>query len=196
MIRKKELAAAHRESKDSAMGSTAEVEVKELEAAMHAAEAEVEAEMRATGERYRVLEEGLVSGFKKRCLFEAKSAKEKGRALSEVEKRECYQSAAEAVKARYERDQKALLESLEAERAKQRKKMLRTLASKKNKIVDSASGSGSKLSSALRALELEAKAQLQRLNESFDEQAAAAIAKPQVSITSCRQNAYTVISSK
>ena len=173
MLRKKELAAAARECKDGPESDVAKQERKELEAAMAAAEKEVEAEMKSTAERYQSMEEGLISGFKKRCLQEAKSAKEKGRALTEEERQECYRSAADAVKNRFERDQKALLDSLEAERTKQKKRMLKQLAAKKAKM-------GNANPEELQALDNEAMDQMKLLNVNFDDQATEALAKPQV----------------
>jgi len=62
-----------------------------------------------------------------------KLAKKINRPLTEQDQEDCMRKAADALKERYERDQKSLMENLEDERLRQRKKILEQLQERKKR---------------------------------------------------------------
>jgi hypothetical protein len=151
--------------------------VAELRKAVEEAEErieEVQMEHEATAE-------SMVSGLKKRCLNEVAIARKKmnssgakehsrGAALLDMEDlADAHRAAADSLKQRFERDQKALLESLEAERKKQRDRVLQQLAAKRKKR-----GGASKEAAAE-----EEKNALIAMNVEFDAMQATALGKAQ-----------------
>ena len=176
MMRKREMAAAAAaaggEDETTVEGLQRATERKELETALLGAEAEIEAEMRGVTENYDTMQEKFASGLKKRFIYEKKAAKAKGAALSDDERKECLREAADAIKSRFERDQKALMESLEGEHSNQRRRLLKALAAKKAKCAPGDTA-------AIAELENAARKELQRLDANFSEQATAALSRPQ-----------------
>lgn len=149
------------QAKDS--GDTDRLSADTLAAEQARAVQEVEAEIEEVQSKYEGMAESMVSGLKKRCLNELIIAKRNhenispGKAgtagrpgnpshpvplLSTDDLREAHQRAADDLKKRFERDQKALLDSLEHERSKQRERVLKQLAAKRKQAggIDKHSG--------------------------------------------------------
>lgn len=118
---------------------------------------------------------GVVSGFKKRCINELKTCKTKGRVLTKDEEEDCHREAADALKKRFERDQKSLLESLEAERAKQKAKLLKALEKRQNK----SNSMRTVTDSEKEVMAARCRNEIELMHQSFDLQESEAIAKPQ-----------------
>lgn len=96
----------------------------------------IEKQIAETCKQMEKVEEGMISGLKKKCLFEMKVLKKKEAytPLTAEEKREADRLASEELIRRYERDQKSLLTSLEAQRLKQKNKILARVKAKKGSI--------------------------------------------------------------
>jgi hypothetical protein len=142
----------------------------DAQASLEAAEKEVENEIIKTERKFDSMEEAMLSGYKKRCLYEVKLTKEKRRALTKEDEEEAMRAAAEALKKRYERDSKSLLETLEAERIRQRNRLMKNI--KRRKL-------GAETNKQIRALEEEEKKELAALEYSFDAQETGALQEPQ-----------------
>uniref|UniRef100_A0A7S3MHV4 Uncharacterized protein n=1 Tax=Spumella elongata TaxID=89044 RepID=A0A7S3MHV4_9STRA len=158
-------------------------------AAEHArAVREVEVEIEEVQVKFDGMVESLVSGLKKRCLNEILVARRnhdkdpEGTAfsdgkhsgaplLSEEDRREAHRAAADSLKARFERDQKALLDSLEQERTKQHDRMAKQLAAKRKAKL--ASGATE------QSLAAEEQAALVAMNVEFDTMQALALSNAQ-----------------
>jgi Holliday junction resolvasome RuvABC DNA-binding subunit len=161
-------------------GSAEEALLEEQRRAVEESEAEI-AEAQLNLEH---VADGLQSGLKKRCLAELAAARKKLSAaddsdrklgpqdalLTEQERCDAHRAAADALKQRFERDQQALLESLEAERLKQRARVLKSLAAKR-KGRTSSQGPAAEAEEEARALVA--------MNVEFDGMQAAALAKAQ-----------------
>ena len=135
-----------------------------------AAEAE---EAAAQAMKFEQLQEGVISGYKKRCMHEMDSARKKGAELTVEEEARCHRDAADALKERYLRDNKQLLESLEQERVRQQQHLLAQLKER------------SKLSRSLtdeRRLLEQFKAEVESRDKAFDEDALEAMAASQTKI--------------
>jgi hypothetical protein len=93
----------------------------------------LENEINVTIDRFEGLKDCLSSGLKKKCLHEMKLAKKVKRPLTEEDQEDCMRKAADALKERYERDQKSLMENLEDERLRQRRKIFEQLQERKKR---------------------------------------------------------------
>ena len=98
-------------------------ELAALEASLEAAEGDIRREMARVVTDVDVTKASLISGFKRRCVFEIKACKEKGLPLTEEEELASQRAAAEAIRKRHERDSANLLESLADQKAKQRARL-------------------------------------------------------------------------
>jgi len=96
----------------------------------------IEKQIADTCQQMAKIEEGMVGGLKKKCLFEMKVLKKKEvfAPLTAEDKREADRLASEELIKRYERDQKNLLTSLEAQRMKQKNKILARVKARKGEI--------------------------------------------------------------
>jgi hypothetical protein len=140
-------------------------------AALLAAEKEIEDEMVRVTRHFDTLQNGLVAGFKKRCVYEMRATKEKSGRLSSEEMDTVSRDAADAIKKRYEKDQLSLLQTLEAERARQRTRLKKTLAKRKQ---------GCKRGSReAAAVDEQLRLELAELDRGFDVQEEGAVAEPQ-----------------
>lgn len=92
---------------------------------------ELNDEIKSLNSNFCELKDGLISGFKKRCMYETRATKVKGHSLNDKEKDECYKDAADSIKERFERDYKSMLGSLEGERNKQKAKLIKELLRRK-----------------------------------------------------------------
>ncbi len=113
-------------------GATLEEE-RDLLERLAAAEAEITTEIEQNSEHFDKLKDGIISGFKKACIYEMKLTKTKGADLTREENEQAHRDAADALKKRYLRDRKALAESLEVERVRRRARILQQLAQRKKK---------------------------------------------------------------
>lgn len=133
---------------------------------------ELEKQIQETQVHMEKVEEGLVNGLKKKCLFEMKALKAKGGGtpLTDEEKRIADRLAGQELIKRYERDQKNLLTSLEAQRIKQKNKILERakLKAAKNKNASNPEG-----------VDDEVAIELQQIDEYFKEQISNAVLEPQ-----------------
>ena len=92
----------------------------------------METEIYEIGREMDELAGTILSGYKKKCLYEMKACKNNGgRPLSDEERSEADRLAAENLKQRYIRDQRSLLDTLEAERERQRAKLIKAMAKKR-----------------------------------------------------------------
>ncbi len=123
--------------------------------------------------KYDLVTDSILSGFKKKCIYELKAVKLKGEQLSGEEKDECYRQAANALKQRYERDRKNLLESLESERLNGRAKILEKLNQRRMKAKDKYE---------IDKIEEELTNELVAHNQSFDDQILNTLAPKQMEI--------------
>ena len=122
------------------------------------------------------LKEGIMSGFKKRSINELKAVKaNNGLPLSVEDQRKCYQDAADALKKRHERDQKSLLDSLAAERSRQRIKIHQRLEAKKNKLCPSGEANTQQQLDQLQYLDEQALEAVRQMEHEFDKQQAATV---------------------
>jgi hypothetical protein len=150
--------------------------VAELRKAVEEAEEQIE----EVQMEHEATAESMVSGLKKRCLNEVAIARKKmasgdakdhgrGASLLDLEDlADAHRAAANSLKERFERDQKALLESLEAERKKQRDRVLQQLAAKRKKRAGSSAVAAEEEKNALIAMNVE-----------FDAMQATALSKAQ-----------------
>lgn len=139
-----------------------------LEASLLAAEQEIQQELTQTVVDYDATKASLVSGFKRRCIYEIKACKDKGGPLSPEEEMEAQRAAAEAIRKRHERDSANLLASLADQKSKQRAKLLAQLQGKLS-TGDDSEGRQSALSDA------EVRAELSELDEIYSQQETQAI---------------------
>ena len=131
---------------------------------------EIEKQIQDTNVQMDKLEEGLIGGLKKKCLFEMKAlkAKEELGHLSDEEKRDANRLASKELINRYERDQKNLLASLEAQRLKQ-----------KNKILMRAKAQAAKNKSQGDGVDAEVEEELRQVDVYFKEEVTNALLAPQ-----------------
>ena len=131
---------------------------------------EIEKQIQNTNVEMDKLEEGLIGGLKKKCLFEMKAlkAKEELGHLTDEEKREADRLASQELIKRYERDQKNLLASLEAQRLKQ-----------KNKILMRAKAQAAKNKSSGDGVDAEVEEELRQVDVYFKEEVTNALLAPQ-----------------
>ena len=133
MLRDKELAAARASGVESpALG--------ELERSLDDAEREIKLLMGETVTEFDATKASLVSGFKRRCIYEIKACKEKGSPLSEDEQLQAQRDAAEAIRKRHERDSLALLTSLADQKEKHRQRLASQIARRKEAEAKKAAG--------------------------------------------------------
>ena len=158
-----------------------------LEAEQLRAVQEVEAEIVQAQDSCELRTESMVSGFKKRCTSELTVARAKGAGsdiahgdkknsavaweLTEEERSEAHRLAAQALKERFEREQKALLASLDEERHKQHDRILKQLAAKRKKAQQAGR--------AAEELAVEEREALVAMNVEFDQMQATALGKAQ-----------------
>eukprot|EP01038_Epipyxis_sp_PR26KG_P005244 gene5244-7289_t len=146
---------------------------------------EIEEEINTMKNKHDTMVEGMVSGFKKKCLAEVKIVKEKAKnsssrgdekslLLSALDQDHANREAADGIKKRFERDQLALLESLEADRKRQKNKVLIALEKRKNMIIREGGSDDS-----LYEIERKGLSDLQRINQIFDEQEAIVLSEGQ-----------------
>lgn len=122
------------------------------------------------------LKEGIISGFKKRSINELKAAKANGgEPLSIEDQRQCYKDTAEALKKRHERDQKSLLDSLAAERSRQKTKILQRLENNKKKVTATGNSISHQQLEQLQYLTEQADEALRRMDLEFDQQQMASL---------------------
>jgi len=149
---------------------------------------EVEVEIEEVQTKFDGMIESMVSGLKKRCLNEIMVARKNhdrelqasadpdgkhsgGPLLSEEDRSEAHRAAADSIKQRFERDQKALLDSLERERAKQHERVAKQMAAKRKARL--ASGASEATVAA------EEQAALNAMNLEFDVMQATALSSAQ-----------------
>lgn len=123
--------------------------------------------------KYDLVTDNLLSGFKKKCIYELKAVKLKGEPLTSDEKDECYRQAANALKQRYERDRKNLLESLEMEKTNGRTKILEKLSKRRM---------NAKNKHEVDDIEEQCANELKIHNQSFDDQILNTLAPKQMEI--------------
>jgi hypothetical protein len=126
----------------------------------------IEKQIADTCKQMEKIEEGMVSGLKKKCLFEMKVLKKKEvfAPLTAEDRREADRLASEELIKRYERDQKNLLTSLEAQRLKQKNKILARVKAKKGHVTP------------------EVEEELRNIDVYFKEQVANALLEPQSNV--------------
>ena len=135
---------------------------------------EIEREIVQTSKLMDSLTSTIVSGYKKKCLYEMKAAKAKGNGgggpLSEEEKENAIRQAADALKQRYVRDQQSLLETLEGERGRQRERLCKAMDKKRRGLFTP---------QEVADHDEQVRLELKKLDRSFENQESGALADPQ-----------------
>ena len=98
--------------------------------------------------------------------------------MTAEEKDDAYRAAADNLKQRYERDQKSLIDTLEAERARQRARLLKSL----NKRAAQGSRTGAMSEAEVEAHNAMVQEQLAKLERSFEVQQTGALSEPQSAV--------------
>lgn len=151
-------------------GGSAEEEG-DLRRRLEAAEDEIQTQIDENNLNFDKLRDSIVGGFKKACIHEINATKSKGTALTEEETEAAHREAADALKSRYLRDRKALVERLEAERSRRRMRMTEALLKRKKKLAGDAA--------AVARAEAEAADAMHEMESEFESQQRIALADPE-----------------
>jgi hypothetical protein len=128
---------------------------------------ELNDEIKSVNSNFAELKDGLLSGFKKRCMYETRATKVKRHSLNGAEKDVCYKDAADSIKERFERDYKSMISSLEGERNKQKAKLIKELLRRKTNCS----------SEELEELNKKFKSDIAELDRNFDEDNSSELSK-------------------
>jgi hypothetical protein len=132
---------------------------------------EIEREIEQTSKQMDSLTSTIISGYKKKCLYELKAAKAKGSGpLSEEDKEDAIRQAADALKQRYVRDQQSLLETLEGERNRQKERLLKAMDKKRRGLFTP---------QEVADHDEQVRLELMKLDRSFENQESGALSDPQ-----------------
>ena len=143
-----------------------------LALSMSQGDGDLEREITYTAEQADALRSAMLGGFKRRCVYEAKALREKGARLSADETANAHRAAADAIKARHDRDSQQLAQTLLAQRRRQQSRILAALHARRhpndpnpNPHVDDGEGGGGDVLDA--DLDEEAEGQLKEMHATF-----------------------------